>query len=510
MNFLDKIIAGISPEAALKREQARIQLRKYAGAKQSPQTGYLTQTPTTQNKELTESWSNLTARTAQLVRDCSPFAAAVSHKEDFVIGSGIRFQSAVTLANGKPDKKTQRLIEDAWNRFAESTMFDAGGRMSFYDFQGLNARQDMEAGEFMSRKHMRVGRMPRGANTRFSIAALDPTQMIDGVTTTPENSSCIAGVQVNKNTLSAEKYFFKKGDETNYYQTSTESYNADEIFHGFHVLRPNQVRGVTPFASAIILAYHMQDYIQAEITAQKANSKFLAFVTASGGAHGTFNNATYNETFKKYSEALEYCTIKFLEPGEQVNINNTQRSGQGVQDFTKLILQLTAAAVKCPYEVLSQDYSGMNYTTIRAKRNDFLQGLKGEWRRHITAFCKPVFDEWLRIQVLEGNLKLKGYDQNPEKYHKGFFIPQGIEQVDPVKETQALSLKVRNGFMSQQQAIIQQGGDPERVMEEMIEFKEQLQQNGLEHIWFVNGGGFPLIDNSESNMVNDENDSSSF
>lgn len=508
MNWLDKVIAGVSPEAALKREQARMMLRKYAGAKQSPQTGYLTQTPTTQNTELTQSWSALTARTAQLVRDYPPFASAVSHMEDFVIGSGIRFQSAVTFANGKADKKTQKLIEDAWNRFAESTMFDAGGRMSFYDFQCLNARQQMEAGEFMSRKHMRQGKLPRGAKSRFSVAALDPTQMTDGEMRSNDRSVCIAGVQVNKNTLSAEKYFFKKGDEQNYYQTSLESYNADEIFHGFHVLRPNQVRGVTPFASAIILAFHLQDYIQAEITAQKANSKFLAFVTASGGQYGTFNNATYHETFNKYSEALEYCTIKFLEPGEQVNINNTQRSGQGVQDFTKLILQMTAATVKCPYEVLSQDYSGMNYTTIRAKRNDFLQGLKGEWRRMITQFCRPVFDEWLKIEVLEGRLQLKGYDQDPERFHRGFFIPQGIEQVDPVKETQALSLKVRNGFMSPQQAIIQMGNDPERVMEEIAEYKDNLEKTGLEALWFVNGGGFPLIDNPDQDMTNDINDSS--
>jgi putative protease len=50
------------------------------------------------------------------------------------------------------------------------------------------------------------------------------------------------------------------------------------VLHGFQMLRPGQLRGVTPFAPAIMLAKDMGDYTGAEIDAAKLAAKWLAFV----------------------------------------------------------------------------------------------------------------------------------------------------------------------------------------------------------------------------------------
>lgn len=504
MNVLDSLFKYVAPSAYLGRMEARdIIARKYAGAKQSPQTGILPQYAQTQNTELRESWQPLVSRTAQLVRDYPIFASAINNYESFVVGGGLRYQAAVTGEDGKPDVKINKMIEASWTRYAESKFFDYGERLTFYDAQGLAVRQQMETGDFLFRKVMRSGRLnKRKMSSRLSFSAIDAVTLVDGAPSA--GNHMIAGIEVDTMSGAARKYHVSQSpDEFFTGASDIIAYDARSIIHGYKTLRPGQVRGVTPFASAILLAYHMQDYVHAEITAQKANAKFLAFVTATPGQRGSANNVTYKDTFKKYTDALEYASMQFLEPGETVTMNNTTRSSQGLQDFSGMINRMTAAAVTLPVEVLSQDYRDLNYTTLRAARNDFKQNLKPVWRRFISQFCRPVFDEWLKVEFLSGNIDLPGYAKDPQRYHRGFFVPEGIEQVDPVKETAALSLAVRNGFMSPQEAIMSRGKDPDRVIEEIEQFKNVLEEKGLEFIWYNSGGGmFPLLEDPDK-IVND-------
>ncbi len=498
-NILDSIYKYLAPGAYLDRMDARSVIsRKYAGAKQSPQTGVLPQVAQAQNTETRESWQPLVARTAQLVRDYPVFASAINNYEAFVIGGGLRYQAAVTGEDDKPDKTINNLIEARWNRYAESKFFDYGERLTFYDAQGLAVRQQMETGDSLSRKVMRSGRLnKRKMSSRLCFSAIDPISLVDG--TPSGNNHMIAGVEVDAMSGAARRYHVSMGsDEFFTGAKDVISYDARSIVHCYKALRPGQVRGVTPFASAILLAYHMQDYMHAEITSQKANAKFLAFVTATPGRRGSANNVKYDSHFKRYSDALEYASMQFLEPGESVTMNNTTRSSQSLQDFSAMINRMTASVLPLPVEVLSQDYRDLNYTTLRAARNDFKQNLKPVWRRFISQFCRPVFDEWLRVEVLSGNIDLPGYAKDPQRYHRGFFVPEGIEQVDPVKETAALALAVRNGFMSPQEAIMSGGKDPDRVLEQLELWKEELEARGLEFIWYNSGGGmFPLLEQDE-------------
>ena len=506
MNMLDRFIATLSPQMAVKRLEAQdILSRKYAAAKQSPQTGFLPQTTSTQNREISESWRPMVSRTSQLVRDYPPFSAGINCYEAFLVGGGMRFQSAALGADGTPDEKIIRRIEDAWNAHAESIHFDQGRRNTFYDMQGLAARQQLETGDFIFRKAFHQGRPRSGQKSNFCLGALDPVQLCEAAAKDSDHR-VIAGVEIKQATAEATRYHFALNSDEYFGFQSSEiaTYDAQQIIHGYHMLRPNQVRGVTPFASSILLAYHLQDYVHAEITAQKANSKFLAFVTAGHGARGngagSFNNASYNEVFKKYGDALEYASLQFLEPNESVEFNNTTRSSQGLQDFTSLILRMTAAATGLPVEILSGDYRDLNYTTIRAARNDFKQALKPKWRRFNTQFNRPAFDEWLRLEWASGRINLPGYEKDPARYHRGLFVPEGIEQVDPVKETGALLDAVHGGLMSMQEAIMARGKDPERLLEDAKIWHQKLKENGLEHLWFNKGGGmFPLLD-----MLTDE------
>ena len=79
-------------------------------------------------------------------------------------------------------------------------------------------------------------------------------------------------------------------------------------------------------------------------------------------------------------------------------------------------------------------------------------------------FHRQVFEEWLDLAVLSGELTLSGYEANPEAFRAVRWIPRGWAWIDPAKEMASAKDAVRCGFTTLSDVIAQQGGDIEDVM----------------------------------------------
>jgi len=64
-----------------------------------------------------------------------------------------------------------------------------------------------------------------------------------------------------------------------------------------------------------------------------------------------------------------------------------------------------------------------------------------------------LFDLWLELAVLSGNLDLPNYELDPDKYRKIKFLHRGYSHVDPQKEIAASVAAVKAGFKTQAQVI---------------------------------------------------------
>ena len=86
------------------------------------------------------------------------------------------------------------------------------------------------------------------------------------------DNELVGGVEVNKFTGRAVAYWFEDSQNC----TKPIRVAAEELLHDFEVTRVNQVRGVSAYALAVLLARGLDDYIGAEVDAAKLASKFLA------------------------------------------------------------------------------------------------------------------------------------------------------------------------------------------------------------------------------------------
>ncbi len=457
-----------------------IKMRKYAAAKSSNTSGIPNHNNSTQNDEFDVSWDVVVQRTSGLIRDFPVFAGAVANREAFVVAGGIKPQVIIESKDGKIDKKTSQKVEEAFMSWAnDPAKCSTDGRLNFWQMQALSERQECEFGEYLFAENI-------SRKGEYTLSPIEPLSLSDPglfkVGKTNNGNTLWRGIEYAQKTGKIKAYHFTKASEANTFVQDTFRVDADQIIHSFKTLRPGQLRGMSPFASAVLSAYALRDYETAEMDAQKMASKWMAFVTAppSGNFSQNFaGNIEENQLYGKYVEAIDNATIQYLKNGEQVTMNTAQRTSGAFSDFNEIVIRRLSAAIQLPYELLSQNYSGLNFTTLRAVRNDFKQSLRPIWERKISHLCLRVFKKWLKMEVLSGRIDLPGYFQDPTRYEKVSWITPSLENIDPKKEFEADLLKVRAGAKSMQEVIKEMGGDPEKTIKDLVSWKEQLEEVDL-------------------------------
>jgi lambda family phage portal protein len=421
------------------------------------------------------------ARVRDLVRNFPPFARAVNGIVAFTVGRGSRFQSLALTPEGEPDIAARRRIEERFRAWMEQA--DVTGRLHFYELQQLAKRQECESGEYIARfaSPRRPGRHPLAV------------QMFES-----ENLSAwqTRGQELDTRVFQGLEYDIHTGEPVAYHfqnflvWQSLESWRepAENVLHGFQQLRPGQLRGVTPFAPAILLARDMGDYTGAEIDAAKLAAKWLAFVKspapdqyqAARMPDGRLVGQGARKPEREDIDWLENAVIEYLREGEDIQIApGAQRPGDSFDRFTRFILRMVAITMDLPYEILSGDYTGINYSTSKASRNDFSMFLVPHQFRLEAHFIRPVFHRWLDHEALSQDY-LRGYWLDPGRYRKAMWIPAGMPSVDPLRDGKADIDAIASGIKSPQMVILGQGYDPEEVVAQRAAWKDLCASYGLD------------------------------
>lgn len=488
-DIIDRTIALVSPRSALNRRLYRERLsltgraEMYAAAKTTRLTGAWTTANPNVNDIIALSNPIIRSRVRQLIRDFPYLARAANVMVDYSIGPGIMFQSKARGVSGKPDKKRIQLIEDAMRWWMDEA--DAAGKLHFHEIMRLAKRQDLESGEFVV-----VKTYPK-SGSRFIPFALQVYEADwlsgshdtygaggIGMAANPGDRETRQGIEYEKLTGRVTGYWFMDP----YYGGKEIYVPAAQVIHGFETLRPQQLRGVSPFAPGVLVARDLSDYMDAEIDTAKMAAKYLAFIKTPEPAFRqdllSVNGTSAAGTTQKIEE-MENAIIEYLRPGEEVNIASHNRPGATFAPFVRLVLTMLSITTGAPYELISGDYQGLNYSTARIVRNDFSQQLRPISVRHIRQYCMPAMRTFLDVAVLSGKLTLPGYWQDPRRYQECEWQPPGMEAVDPLREAKSQIEAISYGLKSPQEVARERGRDLEDIYEEIKAAKEMAKEMDL-------------------------------
>lgn len=487
---IDRLVGAFSPEKALRRQYFRARSETYAAAKTDRLTGSWSPVDSTVNEIISASNALIRPRIRQLVRDFPYFSKAVSASVDFTVGAGITYQARVRERNGDAlDHRLNQTIEDAFNFWADEA--DAARRLHYYEIMQLAKRQDMETGEFI----LVATRLEnQGRFLPYALQIYEPDQLAtsaDNVHMSAPGNTIDQGIEYRPATGEVMAYHFIDPDGWG----KTLRIPAERVIHKFATLRPDQIRGVSPLVAAVLMAHDMHDYIDAEIDAAKMAAKRLAVVTSANPmAYQTANLTTDADTNLKIDE-MENAIIEYLRPGEDITISSNPRPGDNFQPTTRFLITMLAVVSGIPYEILSGDYQGLNYSTSRTARNDFSLQMRPVASRHVRHFCQPTLNGFLTSAVINKRLALPDYYVNPQTYQRAAWQPPGMESIDPLRETKARLDEVRAMLRSPQEIIRARGGDPEKVLQEIEDFKAWAADHDLDYDAFINQIKTPVKNN---------------
>lgn len=451
--------------------------RQYAAAKVGRLTGDWLPVGKSVNDILRGSAPIVRNRVRQLIRDFPYFARAADLLVDWTVGPGTNFQSRVIDPDWRPgnpgskfDRATCQKIEDAvaWGL----DELDAAGRLHGFELERLAKREDVEAGEFL---FVKIQLDDRRRHTPYALQAIEAEWLTDLATSPASGNIVDQGIEYDPLTGRAVAYHVC--DQNNHYRA--RRIPAEYVLHGFDTRRSGQLRGISPFVSAVLIAHDLADYMDATIDTAKLAAKYLAMVTTPDpSAFQDLRTETDPESGRRI-ETLENAIIEYLRPGEDIKFAKNETPGATFDPFVRFVLRTVAVATGVPYSALAGNYADVNYTSLRGERQDILKSIAPSQARHARQFMAPVVQDIITASVTAGRLDLPGYFANPRRYWRGVYIPPGMEPIDPLREAKANRDDIAAGLRSPQEIAARRGRDIEEVLDELAEYYAMVAERGI-------------------------------
>ncbi len=423
----------------------------------------------------TASGDTLVRRARDLVL-ANPYAA--NAKEEFsaaLVGTGIR--PASTLA----DEALQAHVMQLWSTWCE--VAEEQGSLSLYGVMDLVAGALFEAGEVFIR--LRPRRPDDRLPVPLQLQVLE-SEYLDRSYSAPVGAvrRIRAGIEFGALGERLAYHFWRNhpGDKIGWLGTQERvRVPAETVLHVFDVRRPSQLRGLPMLTPGMVRMRIFDSYDDAELERKRTAALVAGFVTKSteGGFWTNETEATDDEGLPEATARWSPGTIVELLPDESIEFSAPVDVGATYETFQYRNLLAIAAAIGIPYANLTGDVRQANYSSLRAALVQFRRRVdRLQTKVMVHQFCRPIWARFIDAAILSGALTASAA-QAEELKAKVLWIPPKWEWVDPLKDRQAEQLAVDMRVKARSQVIIQEGGDPEQVDQQIAADQARAERLGI-------------------------------
>nr|WP_295741516.1 phage portal protein [uncultured Acidocella sp.] len=509
MGIFDRILGRDAPKPRPARVAPRFSSRMYSGAILDRLTADWVAQGTSQDAEVFSSLRALRNRSRQLIRDNDYARNAKRIVMNNVAGpKGIRMQARLKMQRG--DKLADALnqqIEAAWRRWCKASNCDASGKLSFAAIQRMAVGGMFESGEIL----VRLVRQPFGrSKVPLGLELIESDQLIETQNGQYGDNMIRMGVEVDRWRRPQGYWLYPNHPGDVSFQGLNPSrvvrLPANEIIHLFIPERPTHTRGVPWLHSTLKRLHHLEGFEESEVVAARASAALMGFIEEADPSDPLteLDNITQGQPVDEFSPGM----IKKLAPGEKFNGWAPQRAHGVFEPFMRSMLRGMCAGLGISYASISKDSSQSNYSSSRLDLLEEREMWKVLQDWLVEHFNERVFEEWLFMAVMVGEVRIPGFELDPDATLDAIkWRPRGWSWVDPEKDVSAAVKSVRSGFKTLRDVIEEHGGDYEETLahrkDEVERFKEdkivfdtdpsQVDEKGMAQKAFPTNAGDPLI-----------------
>jgi len=168
--------------------------------------------------------------------------------------------------------------------------------------------------------------------------------------------------------------------------------------------------------------------------------------------------------------------IPDVPPGMTMKSTDPRFPTNNHTSYTRTVLRNIASGLLVSYPSLANDLEGVNFSSIRAGMLDERDSWKILQRWFIEQFLEPIFQKWLTMALLTDLSDIVLTSKQREQIS---WKPRGWDWVDPLKDAQAIVLKLQNGLITYADALASLGLDFEETMTERAAEQAFLEALGI-------------------------------
>lgn len=256
------------------------------------------------------------------------------------------------------------------------------------------------------------------------------------------------------------------------------------LLHICHDTRPDQFRGVPLLAPVIESIKQISRYSDAELSSAIVKSFFSVFFVQPLQGNYDLNEMLgiqEQEQGKPVVDVGEYklgvATMAALPRGVDVKAIDSSNAQSTFEPFVGAFLKQIGAALNIPYEVLLKNFTA-SYSASRAALLQAADEFRQRKAWFIQDFCAPVYEQFLAEAVALGRIKAEGFFDDPIKraaWSAADWRNENSHFLDPVKETQAMILRLNAGLSTYSAEVAEATGqDFDEVIETLRQERELI------------------------------------
>lgn len=491
-NVIDRLIGWASPQAGIARHFARQRLeRAYEAA--SPRDGWKPRRAgASANADHQADAKTLRIKARALAQNVPYIRAGMEGLSSAKVGTGI-----VPRATGR-EKDTVNELFGEWSKVC-----DADGRYDYYGMtKAADAAMDLDGEVLIRLRHRRpTDNLPVPLQLQLlEIDWLDDTKRGEA-----SGNQIINGIEYDRLGAVAAYWLWPQhpGEATSLRgrKMQSERVPARNIIHLFAPERPGQGRGFTRLAPVITRVRDLQLYEDAELARKNQESRLSVLATGdmSGmehpASHGDGGSGAGSSGSRDLGE-LGGGSIVGLPAGMNLTVVEP-KAAPGYVDYVKQQLHIVAAGVGVPYEMLTGDMSGVNFSSARVRLLDFRRAVQQvQWLVLIPKLLVPIHEAFIEAAWLAGKIK--------QRDAAVAFSPPKWDYVNPEQDVKADLAEVGAGLCSLSEKLRQRGYEPDEVYAELKSDFDKLRTLGiLDTMLFMQKGNLPTETQSAKSSTDD-------
>lgn len=457
------------------------------------------------------------ARARDVYRNDALVSGATNARQDSIVG-------ALYTLNLKPETKLlgldetwerefQEEVETKFTLWAESpnNWLDAARKNTFTEQVRLAVAMEMLAGEILA--SVEWIKEP-GRTYSTALQMIDPDRLCNPFDAA-DDANLRRGV-VRDRFGAPQGYHIREAHTSDYwsyggyrwrYIPARKPWGRVQMIHIFDQSRPDQSRGMSDLISAMKEMRITKRYRDVVMQNAVVNATYAAYIEselpsetvfqALGGGEmssdviGAYAR-NYLGSIAEYMKGsknlqLDGVRIPHLYPGTKFKLQNAGSPGGLGEGFEKSLLRYIAAGLGQSYEEFSNDYSGSNYSTIKAAVAKTFRSAQARKRRTADRFATHGFRLWFEeainkntISSLPRNAPNIYEGQNFDAYTSCDWIGAGRGQIDELKETQAAVLRLKYHLSTYEDEMARSGKDWRKTLAQRKREVEAMDEAGLQ------------------------------